>query len=152
MLQKNRFFALLAVLACLGLSFGCDTGASNGSPSGSTHTYADASKSMTTYSNGLLAASSHINGSGSAYCTVDGMTYIIVLDNYIDSTNGVAVSGTLTETLSPLNINGTLTFTGGDVTQIIFNNATGTSGTLTIKFSDNSSWTYNYATGAFTGL
>ena len=48
---------------------------------------------------------------------------------------------------------GTLAFTGCNVKKIIFNNITvspSISGTYSIQFTDNSNWTYNYATGQFT--
>ena len=144
MLRRNTLLAL-ALVAAFALLAGCADAASNNAAT--SHTFADAGTSMSVYSKGLQDAVMNTTGSGSAYVSysTDYSVITYTFSNY--SADGITINGTLTSTSSV--ISGTLNFTGGDVKQIQYNNITGTSGTLVIKFTDGSNWTYNYANQGF---
>jgi len=75
----------------------------------------------------------------------------LVVSNFVDTTSGYTVSGSMTFSGTPTVQNGTITLTGGTVTQFTFVNVAndGSSGTATVTFSDSAA-TYTFTFGANT--
>lgn len=139
-------------VACLALAISCSSNGASGG--GTTHTYADASTEMTALSAGLGVAET--NTSGPAYYNYSSNVYTHYFNSYTNS--GITINGSLALNMSssPYTEIGTFNFTGGTVKQIIYNvsinpSTSTMSGTYTIKFTDNTSWTYNLSTHTFTG-
>jgi hypothetical protein len=145
-LESGQQYAFI-VVAYDATSESPPSSAKTATPIGPAHSFADAGGAMTAYSNGLSAAMLSADSAASAYYSLSGSTYTLHLNNY--ASEGYTLNGMLTEVLSPMNLNGAIDMTGGDVTRIVYNNVTGTSGTLVISFIDGSSWTYDYATSGF---
>jgi len=147
MKQFKKIAILLFVGAALAFA-GCANPASSGSPSRS---FSDTQPEMTAYSNGLLAS---LGGSTpTASFSVSGAVVTYHFDDYLYGQ--ITVNGSVTVDTGNSSTNGTLTFSGGAVSTIVYNNiiiSPPSSGTLVITFNDGSSWTYNYANSSFTSL
>jgi len=169
MKHKSYLIAVLTMVCCFGLILGCSSPTSSsgsggsGSGGGTTHSYADASSASSAFSSGFAAAASNIGAtSGPAYVTVStssgsSMSETFHFNNY--SSGGVTMNGSLAVVVNTSTyaetINGTLSFSGSTtVSQFIYNNITFSgsaySGTLQIKFTDGTTYTYDYGTGTFT--
>lgn len=145
----------LTLLVMIGLVLAL-SGCSNPAQSGSSDwTYADASLEMTAYSTGIMAAAVSTESTATSYMTMEGTDIEYHFNNYTDGT--ITINGSLSVTYDEnfaMTIDGTLNFTGGSVDSIAYNNIrlSPMSGTLVITFNDGSTWSYNYATGAFSGI
>jgi hypothetical protein len=163
--MRNMCISATALALCAALALSCSN-TSSGSPgtgdpgtgnpgTGGTpsHTYGDASTSFSALTSALVAAGQTTNSSASAYYTTDGTVFVYHFNSY--ASNGITCNGSLTMTLATGNINGTITFSGSNVSSIAYNNVntatTPNSGIYSIVFTDGSSWSYNYATGIFSG-
>jgi hypothetical protein len=155
---KLRALAAIAVLAVLA---GCD---SSGTPSPK-HTFGDASSAISALSNALVFALSSNKGgaafTGSAGFTGRGAVGIPYVFTFVGFSSGsptttapYTLDGSMTEvSTSPNSLNGTINFSGGEVTQIIWNGITtspANGGTYVIVFSGGGTYTYDLATGTFT--
>jgi len=75
------------------------------------------------------------------------------VSNFVDTTSGYTISGSMTFSGDPTVQNGTITLTGGTVTQFTFVNVAnnGSSGTATITFSDSATtYTFTFGTNTLT--
>lgn len=89
----------------------------------------------------------------SAYNTTSGTTLTYYFANYISLTYARSVTGSLACSTTAGTYNGTITFSGGTVKSFVYTNVVlsgSQSGTCNVTFTDNTAWTYNYATTAFT--
>jgi hypothetical protein len=97
----------------------------------------------------MAAAAAHGTTAGPAY-TSGSTTYYFV--NYYSASSYFTAPYTLNGSLvsASSSLNGTVTFTGGNVTQITYNNVTSTSGNYQITFVGGLVYTYDLATHTFT--
>jgi uncharacterized protein YjdB len=120
------------------------------------HSYLEILPAATALQNGIYAAAASIDPASTAYNTVtlNPIVMICHLNGYVDSgytlTGQVAISYYADYSQGPAN--GTVSMTGGTVTEISYNDAvltTPKSGSIGIRFTDGSSWTLDLATGNF---
>ena len=113
------------------------------------HGYGDTAvtNAVTAYTQASSAAALTSNSSASAYYTVVGLVYTYHFNNYAAS-NGINVSGSVAVDISASSIVGTVTFSTGAVSSLVFNTA-GSSGTEVFHFTDGTNWTYYLGTGTF---
>ncbi len=122
------------------------------------HTLAEVQPALMVLQAGLTAAAATTNTGAAAYNMVS-MTPTITMTCYFHNYtgSGYTLNGNVIVNYNPDYsqgaMNGTVTFTGGLVTEVKYINAYFTfpySGSVGIKFSDNTSGTMNLATGVFT--
>lgn len=149
MKNPKKLIFLVSIGLVLALS-GCSNPAQGGS---SGWTYADASPEMTAYSLGLIAAAGSTESTDPAYSTTGENGTVFNFNEYSDNT--ITINGSLSVTYEgdTMTMDGTLNFSGGSVSSIVYNSIciAPMSGSMVITFTDGSSWSYNYATGAFSG-
>ena len=155
MFKKFHLITIVVAFCCVVVFLGCPSGSGGGGGGGGTlHTYADASPEMTALGNGLAAAAGSTNPSSSAYYTYSNPIFTYYFNNYVS--NGITLNGNLAINMSsPETEIGTINCSGGTVSQVIYNvSISGAvySGTYTIKFTDNTSWIYDFGTNTFTGI
>jgi hypothetical protein len=144
-MRVKRFFVLTTVLI-VGLPFFVSY-AENKRPS---HSMSEASvqNALWLYTFGIKAA--QIQTSGPTHIEINGNLTIFHFNSYSDPHYpGIMMSGTITVNATTNTENGTLIFTGCDVTTIILNNFVtepSPSGQLIIHFTDNTRLVYDYST------
>lgn len=124
-----------------------------------THSYTDVTAATTALSSGLSAAALTTDSSSSAYnvsnVTSSPMTCTYYFKNYVYS--GITLNGSISSstnlTTYAVDMNGTITVTGNDVSKIVYNNihiASGVStGTYGFEFTDGTSWIYDLSAKTF---
>jgi len=120
--------------------------------SNSAYTYNDAAPAISALSQSMATATT--NGdvpADPAYTIVSGVDTTFVFTSYFNSP--YTLNGSLTEVTASSTINGTINFTGGSVTQIVYTNVVESppSGTYQITFSGQGLvYVHNLATQTFT--
>jgi hypothetical protein len=150
----------IALITALSALIGVLSACSAPGTSSTNHTFGDAGSAILALNAGISQAFVNVNlSSQPAYTTKVGSTTTIYFNTYYSYsgpyiTTPYTLSGTLVEmTGSSTSLNGTVNFSGGTVTAIVYNNVTTTptvSGTYQITFAGGGVYNYNLATGTFT--
>jgi hypothetical protein len=150
----------IALMTALSALIGVLSACSPPGNSSTNHTFGDAGSAILALNAGIGQAFANSgNSSKPAYSVTVVSTTTIYFNAYYSYsgayiTTPYTLSGTLVEmTGSSTSLNGTVNFSGGTVTAIVYNNVTTTpavSGTYQITFAGGGVYIYNLATGTFT--
>jgi hypothetical protein len=140
----KKFVFLMAILLVMGSFIGC----SNGTSPKTTYTYSSIVPAITSLSAGLVAAT--LNGntpSDSAYYVTSGSGGTAYFNGYYYSP--YTLTGSLAQ-VTGVSESGTINFSGGVVTKMVYAGVAASAGTITVTFSNGAVYIQNNANDTFT--
>jgi hypothetical protein len=116
------FLAVFFILPFMACDTGCSDDEDDGGGNIAGHTAEDFESAYTAYSAGLLAAAASTDSGDSAYNEIDMGTFICTYHFNDFTSSEYTLNGSLAISLltDPMTYAGTITFTGGEVTSMVY--------------------------------
>jgi hypothetical protein len=147
-LALAAFVLALSLASCGGGGGGDDD---DPPPGGASHTYEEVLPTMGALTAAMTAAGASEDSSSSAYYTLDATSYVMHFNGFTN--DGITVNGSLTQTVATGDTNGTITFSGSNVSSLVYHDANFTThpatGTCTFTLTDGGVWVYDWATESY---